>query len=256
MQEPQRSDELLASRQSSSCVSPSGVSSRCPHAGEMDSSLRETASDSSNSMKSLLSHCSCPTNCASVLADSSRHRGGHESLLEDSTSPEVRAKQKNMKELKRLRKARELQRHNLGLWLVLLYSVSTILTWVVTCLLCYRPVNLPTYYDPNSDFTREQYDSNDRWRKLTRVTSALIGSVTIPVTSAICAKAAVVYCQKHSNQHNQMLTMRQMLALADKGWSDIQILLDVMRPSTSRRTRSTLLILSALLCGVGKDTYL
>lgn len=43
-----------------------------------------------------------------------------------------------------------------------------------------------------------------------------------------------------------------MLALADKGWSDGAKLLAVVRPSTSRRTRSPLLILSAGLVVIGK----
>lgn len=253
MQEPQESDEVLASRRSSL----SGNSSAIPSiSGETDSSLRETPSDSPDTSKLLPSRCGCPASCASVLGDRSRDRWSHESLLEGFNYPEVRAIQKIKEERKRPRKARELQRHRLGLWLVLVYSVSTIFTWTITCVLCYRPVTLPTYYDPGSDYTRAQYDSNDRWRRLTRVTSALVGSVTIPVTSAVCAKAAVVYCQKHSYRRNQMITMRQMIALADKGWSDIQILLDIMRPSTSRRTRSTLLIISCLLCGLGKNTCL
>lgn len=253
MQKPQGPDEVLASRHSSLCANSSAISS-C--GGETGSSLRETPSDSLGSTKLRSSRCVCPASSPSLLPDRYRDRWDQEPSLEDFTYPEARVIQKIEKEQKRLRKARKLQRHSVGLWLVLVYSVSTTVTWIITCVLCYRPVTIPTYYDPDSDYTRAQYDSNDLWRRRTKVASALIGSVTIPVTSAICAKAAVVYYQKNSNPHNQMLTMRQMLALADKGWSDIQILLDIMRPSTSRRTRSTLLVTSALLCGVGKNTCL
>lgn len=254
MQEAQGPDEVPASPKS--CANSSAISSCGSRSGETGSSLRETLNKSLSSTKLLSSHCVCPASSPSLLSDRCRDRRDHEPDLEDFTYPEAQAIQKIEKERKRLRKARDLESHSLGLWLVLVYSVLTTLTWIITCVLCYRPVTIPTYYDPDSEYTRAQYDSNDLWRRRTKVISALLGSVTIPVTSAICAKAAVIYCQKSSNPRKQMLTMRQMLALADKGWSDIQILLDIMRPSTSRRTRSTLLITSALLCGVGKNTCL
>ena len=253
MQDLQAADEVLASRHSSSYPSSLANSSG---GGETGSTLTETPHHSLSSTKLLSSRCGFPASSPSLIPDRYSDTWNHEPPLEKSTYPEAQAIRKIKKEQKRLRKARELQRHSLGLWLVLVYSVSTTFTWIITCVLCYRPVTIPTYYDPDSDYTRAQYDNNDLWRRVAKVASALIGSVTIPVTSAICAKAAVVYCQKSSSPHNQMLTMRQMLALADKGWSDIQILLDIMRPSMSSRTRSTLLIASALLCGLGKNTCL
>ena len=253
MQDVQAPNEVPASRHSSSYANSLAISS-C--GGETDSSPIETTDPSLSSTKLLSSRCLFPASPQSHLPDRYGDTWDHELPLEDSVYPEAQAIQKIKKEQKRLRKARKLQRHSLGLWLVLVYSVLTTFTWIITCVLCYRPVTIPTYYDPDSDYTRAQYDSNDLWRRGAKVASALLGSITIPATSAICAKVTVVYCQKNSSPHNQMLTMRQMLALADKGWSDIQTLLDIMRPSTSRRTRSTLLITSALLCGVGKNTCL
>ena len=253
MQDLQIPDEVSASRRSSLYANSVAISS-CGE--ETGSSPTETPNHSLSSANLLPPGCVFPASPPSLLPDRSSDTCDHVPPLEDFIYPEAQAIQKIKKERKRLRNGRELQRHSLGLWLVLVYSILTAFTWIITCVLCYRPVTIPTYYDPDSDYTRAQYDNNDLWRRGAKVASALIGSVTIPVTSAICAKAAVVYCQKSSSPHNQVLTMRQMLALADKGWSDIQILLDVMRPSTSRRTRSTLLIISALLCGVGKNTCL
>ena len=253
MQDLQAPDEVSTSRRPSSHAN-SLANSSC--GGQTDSSPTETLDHSLSSTNLLSSRCVFPASSPSLLPPRCSDTWDHESPLEDSIYPEAQAIQKIKKEQKRLGNARELQRHSLGLWLALVYSVLTTFTWIITCVLCYRPVTIPTYYDPDSDYTRAQYDGNDLWRRGAKVASALLGSVTIPVTSAICAKAAVVYCQRDSSPHNQMLTMRQMLALADKGWSDIQILLDIMRPSTSRRTRSTLLITSALLCGVGKNTCL
>lgn len=150
------------------------------------------------------------------------------------------------------RVAGKLRKHILGLWLMILYAIIAILSWGITCVLCYRPVGIPNYFDQIGNYSRAQYEMNDRWRKAASFGASITAAVGIPVTSAICAKAAAVYCQRRSDVKAPPLTLRQMLALADKGWSDSAVLWDVLRPSTSRRTRSPLLLLSAVLVGIGK----
>lgn len=137
---------------------------------------------------------------------------------------------------------------------MLCYSVVAILSWTVTCVLCYRPIGAPSYYDQSGTTYRAQWEISDIHRRVVSVLSSIIGSVGIPVTSAICAKAAAVHCQRTSDVRKPSLTLRQTLALADKGWSDLAVLLNVLRPGTSRRTRSPLLILSAFLVGLGKES--
>ena len=147
--------------------------------------------------------------------------------------------------------AGEAKKHKLALWLILLYAFVAILSWIITYILCYRPIGVPTYFDQSGNYTRSHYETTDNWRKAASVGLTILGVISIPVTSAICAKAATVYCQRRSDDKAPSLSLRQMLALADKGWSDSATLLDVVRPSTSRRTRSPLLILSAGLVSIG-----
>lgn len=148
--------------------------------------------------------------------------------------------------------AGELKKHTLALWLILLYAFIAILSWTITCVLCYQPIGVPTYFDQTGNYSRSHYETTDNWRKAASVGQAIVGVISIPVTSAICAKAAAVYCQRRSDAKNPQLSLRQMLVLADKGWSDSATLMDVIRPGTSRRTRSPLLILSAGLVAIGR----
>ena len=146
----------------------------------------------------------------------------------------------------------ELRKHTLGLWLISLYAVIAVLSWSITCVLCYQPVGIPTYFDQVGNYSRSQYDTSDGWRKVATIGNSVIAAVSIPITSAICAKAAAVYCQRISTAKAPPLTLRQMLVLADQGWSDSGVIWDVFRPSTSRRTRSPLLIFASVLVAIGK----
>ena len=146
-----------------------------------------------------------------------------------------------------------LKRHTLALWLVSMFALVTIFAWTITCVLCFKPIQPGTYYDRFGKYTREQYSNNDRWRRLSRVLISLLTNVSIPVTSAICARAVAVYCQRSSKLRSPNLTMRQTLALADKGWTDTTTLTNLLNPNASRKTGSPLLLLSALLCGLCKN---
>lgn len=148
--------------------------------------------------------------------------------------------------------ARELQHHFLGLWLLLCFAFLAIFSWTVTCVLCYRPINVSSYYDQTRTVTKTQWNNNDRWRKAANLISTIVGSISIPVTSAICAKAAAVHCQRRSNEQPPPLSLRQTLALADKGWSDFGVLRSLLTPKTTRQTRSRLLLVSISLVGLGQ----
>lgn len=145
-----------------------------------------------------------------------------------------------------------LKKHTLALLLVLLYAFVAILSWSITCVLAYQPIGVPTYFDQSGNYSRSHYETTDNWRKAASVGQSIVGVISIPVTSAVCAHAVVVYCQRRSDAKIPSLSLRQMLALADKGWTDIATLFNLVRPSTSRRTRSPLLILSAGLVAIGK----
>ena len=148
--------------------------------------------------------------------------------------------------------AGELKKHTLALYLILVYAFIAILSWSITCVLSFQPIGVPTYFDQSGNYSQSHYETTDNWRKAASVGQSIVGVISIPVTSAICAKAVAVYCQRRSDAKTPSLSLRQMLALADKGWTDFATLLTLVTPSSSRTTRSPLLILSAGLVAIGE----
>lgn len=51
-----------------------------------------------------------------------------------------------------------------------------------------------------------------------RVIQSFVAIITIPLTSAVCANAAVIFAQKHTPSNG--LTLRQLLVLADESWAN------------------------------------
>lgn len=112
--------------------------------------------------------------------------------------------------------------------LVLLYTVCSIFSWVITCILCLRPitissygVNQSTYINPGDLHTL--YKTNEGWFRFARVLQAVVTILTIPIATAVCANAAVIFTQSGNSPSH--LSLRQLMVLADKGWSDIPTLL-------------------------------
>jgi len=148
------------------------------------------------------------------------------------------------------------RKHTLAIWLILTYALIVILSWIITCVLTYQPIRVPTYLDQSGKYSPSRYKITDNWRKAASVGQSIVAVISIPVTSAVCAKAAAMYCQRSLDAKGRILTLKQMLVLADKSWSNISTLFDVARPRTSRHTRSPLLLLSAGLMAVGKSAPL
>ena len=146
---------------------------------------------------------------------------------------------------------RGLQTRRIGLWLALSFSTVTVITWTITCIQCYKPINFATYYDQKGTFTKSHYEINEWIRKVAKTAMSLLAAVSIPITSSVCAKAAAVYCQGNYNNPQRRLTMRQTLALADKGWSDLKILSNLIRPTGGCRIASFHLVVSMLVCSLG-----
>ena len=185
------------------------------------------------------------------------HQHQHASPYPSTPLTQVNDKEKGDPTLKL---SRPLETHSFGLWLILLYAFTTLFSWTVTCILSHRPIGSfaeinggPTYYDQSGDVWRADYINSDRWRQAASIGSAIVSAVGIPLTSAICAGATSVYCQRESTGRMPFLTLRQTLALADKGWSDIGVICNLTRPSTSRKTRSGLLVFSIGLVSLGEQ---
>ena len=148
--------------------------------------------------------------------------------------------------------ARGFRRHKSALYIITVYSILTVAIWTITCVLSYKPISFATYYDETGRFSDEQYKENDRWRKFAKVMPSLLGTISIPVTSVICTKAAAIYSLRHSKKSVPGVTMEQRVSLADKGLLDNGTLGDSRRSITNRSMLNPLLILLAFFCGLGK----
>ncbi|KAL9621641.1 MAG: hypothetical protein Q9160_003893 [Pyrenula sp. 1 TL-2023] len=70
--------------------------------------------------------------------------------------------------------------------------------------------------------------------------------LSIPISSAICARATVAYTQSKRN-----LNLRQTLALADRGWWDPFILSRLVLPGGLVKYGTPFLIFAAVVCALG-----
>ena len=148
-------------------------------------------------------------------------------------------------------KLRGVRRHRSALCFITVYSILTVAIWTITCVLSYRPISFATYYDETGRFSDEQYRENDRWRKFAKVMPSLLGTISIPVTSIICAKAAEVYARRCSKKSITGVTIEQRVA-SDKSLLDNGMLRGLRRSSSDRGMSSALLFSLALFCGLGK----
>ncbi|PGH12453.1 hypothetical protein AJ79_04289 [Helicocarpus griseus UAMH5409] len=124
--------------------------------------------------------------------------------------------------------------------LTLGYAAIAIFAWAVICTLAYRPIGAQSYVVGGKkvplrsesimtlDERREVYAQSERFLRAARILQNVASVMTIPMTSAICSYAAVIFLQRGGtttrNQtgqgQGQGPTLRQSLALADKGWYD------------------------------------
>ncbi|KUJ08929.1 uncharacterized protein LY89DRAFT_788365 [Mollisia scopiformis] len=110
--------------------------------------------------------------------------------------------------------------------LVLSYAIPAVLAWVITCILSFRPISGPkqygVIYDPDSSYyggyaeVGNSYVRSEEWFRAARVIQSIVSVLTIPLTSAVCSSAAVIFVQHHRS--TPRLTIRQLITLADRGW--------------------------------------
>ena len=141
------------------------------------------------------------------------------------------------------------------LFIYFLYSAIAITSWTFLCILVHKPIGVPTYFDQTGLYYQSKYEASNRYRKAATFGMAVISAIGIPVTSAVAARAAAVYTQKNSRSKVPRLSLRQMLALADKGWSGFNQAWTCLKPGMSHRVRSPLLLFSFLLVAVGKHAH-
>ncbi|KAJ5494553.1 hypothetical protein N7463_010640 [Penicillium fimorum] len=149
-----------------------------------------------------------------------------------------------------------LQRSVYMVFLVLLYGVAAIYAWAIICILTYRPIGGTYYgmdelneipedysYVPTEDLAIF-FARSEKYLRAARIVQSLVSVVTIPLTSAVCSQAAVVYIQRKRGKNSP--TLRQSMALADKGWMDIAMLKKLAFGGW-RKHMSSLLLFALLL---------
>ena len=151
-----------------------------------------------------------------------------------------------------------LRRSGHVLYLVLLYSTLAVFSWVVLCILTKRPITATRHYGVNFDephaygwtganVIHSFYTKNEKWLRAAQVLQSIVAVLTIPLTSAVCSKAAVAYCQRRSHRK---LSLRQTMVLADRGWTDPIIYLRMLAGGF-KKYGTTFLLGAALLNIIG-----
>ncbi|KAK2755084.1 hypothetical protein FQN54_006613 [Arachnomyces sp. PD_36] len=135
-----------------------------------------------------------------------------------------------------------------AMWLLIFYIPLLIIPWVLTCALSGQPTdpqNTARKYLPQSGLMPNGALSLAIWAAVIPILGSIASVVTIPVTSALLAQAAVVYAQRRKN--GQKLSMRQTFTLADQRWSDVTVIHDALCQGGSKRLTSNFLWLAMLL---------
>lgn len=116
--------------------------------------------------------------------------------------------------------------------IIAFYIPILVVPWVLTCVLAYYPMDLPSYIQ--TEFTESNISTQRRIANAIAVLSSFASIATIPLISALIVQAAVVYTQRR--RKNQTVSVSQVFALADRGWSNINILCEAWPPWKSNRT--------------------
>lgn len=167
--------------------------------------------------------------------------------------------------------------------IVLIYCSLLIFSWTVMCILTHRPLlyhhSTPTWEsarqltcasqtvlgvtdsDANATFSCSQREATKvtltaaviaatrRWRLAARVVNSVMAVLTIPFSSFIAARAAIVYGQAAGNK--RAFSLRKLLAVADRGWWNPFILARLFSAGGRRRLGSPLLYYAFLVCALG-----
>lgn len=157
-----------------------------------------------------------------------------------------------------------LRRAPLIVIVTLLYAAIALFAWAVLCTLKYRPIGAQSYkpnlrsadgfqdYKDYVNSKKNDFVQSDHWLRAARVCQSLTSLLTIPLTSMVCSCAAVAFLQKRTRQTSQGPTLRQSMALADKGWND-PILITKLVSGGWKRYGSTFLVFALALNLLGEE---
>lgn len=98
------------------------------------------------------------------------------------------------------------------LYILIVYLLFLLVPWILVCV-----VNLHTNSRPWDILMRDDLDKYGRWMRVATFLSTVTAVIALPCIAALLAHGAVVYSQRRS--HQQSLSLRQLLALADNKWT-------------------------------------
>ncbi|KAL2203818.1 hypothetical protein CC79DRAFT_1388536, partial [Sarocladium strictum] len=124
-----------------------------------------------------------------------------------------------------------------SIWLLMFYLPILIVPWVLTCVLMFRPISLPTYINQRGEYSMTDMQKVSDWMTAIDVLSRVAATVGLPVVSALIAQAVVVYSQVKKASEKKKLSVLQLFALSDRGWMDLPILWSSASGSPSRSSK-------------------
>ena len=141
------------------------------------------------------------------------------------------------------------------LFLVLLYSCLSIIAWTIICVQIKRPITTHTYsYVSNADdyqgVLANRMKKNAEWFRAAKVLLAVNNTLIMPLTSTVCASAAVIYVQNFGRRRH--FSMQHTATLADKGWSSPQMWLALLSIKGWKSQGSYFLVFAIWFHALGK----
>lgn len=104
-----------------------------------------------------------------------------------------------------------LSQSRLPLVLAVFYIALLVVPWVLTCKIADQPSFLIHFYDWGHEYYVQR-----GWVIAINVLNSLAAVLSLPILSALLARAAVVFSQRR--KPGQTLSVRQLFALADRDW--------------------------------------
>lgn len=146
-----------------------------------------------------------------------------------------------------------LPRSSYIVWMVFVYASLALTAWILICLLTSKPLTAKRYgfdtREQDSSRLQARFIKSEQIYRAARTVQAVVGVLTIPLTSAVCSAAAVVFTQ--AGRQERRLTLRQTMTLADKGWTDPTTIARLLS-GRGRQFSSSLLICALLLNLLGE----
>ncbi len=102
--------------------------------------------------------------------------------------------------------------------LTLLYMGSAIFAWTITCFLTFRPITTEhygfwndgggdaiTYLLIKPENFHALFIKNEKWYRTARLIQSIVSVLTIPMTSAVCSAAAVIFVQRNRQSPSDVI---------------------------------------------------